>query len=132
MGVTWTKDDLGTNVRETHSMFSLNNILYFHHHFSKEAHVSLWTFISSCISTCFACGVFPDWDCLVSFSTEGDSRRGGAAGVFCCLSMSTGGGRASLRDPADVKQLHRFPPNLNDVHVNLLLLRILLPKHHHL
>lgn len=58
------------------------------------------------------------------FSTEGDSRRGGAAGVFCCLSMSSEGTgcRASLKDPADVKQLHRFPPLLsNDVHVKLYL-----------
>jgi len=38
---------------------------------------------------CFGSGVFPDWDCLVSFTTEADSRGGGAAGVFCCLSMST-------------------------------------------
>lgn len=48
----------------------------------------------------------------MSFSNEGDSRRGGAAGDLCCLSMSSEGGVGSGGGgDADVKQPHlRFPP----------------------
>lgn len=107
MGVTRTKDDLCTNVRITaQNTCFLTFHSYFVHH-SRGRHTG------SCITITYlsvlASVLLWFWDWLVSLSTEGDGRRGGAAGVFCCLSVSAEetGCRASPEDPADVKQLRR-------------------------
>lgn len=117
--------DLCTNVRITaHNKSCLWTChSYFVQHSGGRNTGSYFTiiFIRSGMSSALVLGL------VTVPSIEADSRCGGAAGVFCCLSVSADrtGHRASLEDPADVKQLPQHD-------VMTVWLTILWSVHYHL
>ena len=104
----WTRKQAGllTNFRQTAN--SIPYLFVFTHQGEAQALITLnYHFVNLFY---FSSATFVDLGCLVSFSMEGDGRRGGAAGVLCCVSMGPEVTEcsASLNHPADVKQLHWF------------------------